>query len=774
MSAGTRDAALDAVLDAVAGRLGRRGADPAEADRALWCSVAASLLDGGPVVARLPSWFGTAAEGLDGSVALLRPARASGALTVRSAGAAFERRAGLGRALDRRDNGVYFTPPELAGFVVRQALAPLLAAARTPDDVLALRACDPAAGAGAFALPSLDLLAARTAELSRGALPLSAAWRLVLARCLYLVDADSLAVALLRSLLCAHAGATPAELDAVESHVVAGDSVVGPPHGLDWRAAFPDVLDRGGFDVVLGNPPWGTVKPAVREYVRAHAGAHAGALTDWDGHRAAKRSYAAALRAAGYRHQGPGDTELYRYFLERAHQLLRPGGRLGVVVPSALQRAEGAAPLRRLLLRDGTAELMADFVNSRRIFAIHGMFRFLVLVWQQGHAGGVRRALFGCRSIAEAEAALGDQRPVAFDVPYLLAVSGARLTVPDVRSATEASLLRALAARHPALGARDAGGWNVRFVRELDMTMDAGLFTEAPPSPDRAWCDPRLGELLPLYEGRMVHQFDAAAKRYLGGQARAARWQPLIPAAKGVHPHYLVPADSLPGRRVPRVARAAFCDVTGHANERTVLAALVPAASACGNKVPTCRFDVEDERLPLLWLALANSFVVDWVVRRRVSTTLNFFLWEQVPLPRLDPGSRTGAELVALARRLCAPVHRPWPPDALVDRARWRARIDALVAEAYGVDLHDMAVILADFPLLDRGQGSGGSTITRDTVLAALAAHRGETGVRLGDLGLPADGGPADVAERVAAATARGEVAYVPGELAAELRRAQD
>jgi hypothetical protein len=515
---------------------------------------------------------------------------------------------------------------------------------------------------------------------------------------------------------------------------------------------------------------------ALRGHVRDR---HAKALPAWDAHRQRTRAYAEALRTtAGYRHQGPGDTEFYRYFLERAYQLLAPSGRLGLVVPSALQRAEGAAPLRRLLLADGTVDVMADFVNSRRIFDIHGMFRFLVLVWQRGRAEGVRRAVYGLRTVAEAEAALAAREPVAFDVPYLRAVSGDRLTVPDVRSPREAALFRRLHAEHPPLGERAGARWNVRFVRELDMTNDSTLFVDvatartagAVSRADGTWWHQGLGELLPLYEGRMVHQFDASAKRYLGGQGRTARWQALPPEGKGVHPHYLVPADAACGRGVPRVARAGFCDVTGHANERTVLAALLPVASACGNKVPTCRFDVDDERLPLLWLAIANSFVVDWLLRRRVSTTLNFFQWEQVPFPRLDPACGPGAELVALAEKLCVPPHLRWPAGELARRASWRATADAVVADVYGLGLEDLAVILADFPLLDRGYGPG-STATRDLVLHALATRRGERVISLSALGLPRGDGPDDLAERVALAAARGEVGYVPGELAAEVRQ---
>jgi hypothetical protein len=703
----------------------------------------------------------------------LRAARDDGSITAEAAGAAYERHLDTFAGRVRRDSGVYFTPADLAAFVVERTLEPLLSAAPAVSDTLALRLCDPAAGAGAFLLPALDLLAADVATKSGGQLGLTAARRIVLEQCIYAVDADLITMALLRSILCARVGDAMLDLTAVEAHLCTGDAVCGmypapaTRVGVNWARQFPEVVAAGGFTAVIGNPPWGAVKATGR-----HRG---GPVAEWQEHRDHKRAYVRALRAAGYQYQGAGDTDLYRYFIERSHQMLRSGGRMGLIVPSAVGRTEGAAPLRRLLLTDGTAELMLDFVNTGRIFNIHGMFRFLVLVWQQGFANGVRRAAFGLRSVSEARSATG----VRLDLGSLRRASGDRLSIPDVRDVSQVELFDRLHKRCPLLGASDSP-WRVRFVREADMTNDASLFVpvaqaaaqDAVKGPDGVWHHPRRGPLLPLYEGRMVHQFDAAAKGYVSGTGRSAVWEPLLPGSKCVRPQYLVAPEAI-GDRVHRQARAAFCDITGHANERTVLAALVPADSVCGNKVPTCRFETDDPRTHLLWLALVNSFVVDWLVRRRISTSLNYFLWAQVPLPWVDPDSHIGAELVSIAAALSEPAAPRWPTLAWAERADLRVRADVLVARAYGLDVSDMALVLSDFPLLDRHVGvlNHPSTVTRDSVLLAMAAGEGNKDFRLTDVGINPSGGADLVAERVAAAEERREVAYVPGEVAAYARR---
>ena len=268
----------------------------------------------------------------------------------------------------------------------------------------------------------------------------------------------------------------------------------------------------------------------------------------------------------------------------------------------------------------------------------------------------------------------------------------------------------------------------------------------------------------------MVHQFDAAAKGHVEGHGRSARWELLGPAQKEIRPRYLLPIRDAERRRIPRTVRAAFCDVTGHANERTVLAAVVPDVAVCGNKVPTCEFSGDDPDLALLWVAVANSFVVDWIARRRVSTTLNFFHWQELPFPRLDPHSEVGRRLVVAGDALSSSPGRPWSMG-FAERAALRAQIDVDVAVTFGLDLRDAVTVLSDFPLLDRGAPEGHRTVTRDSVLAGLARTLDCGDVRLSEIGLGPEGGPDLLEERLPWHFSAGAIAYVPGEFARSVRR---
>lgn len=208
----------------------------------------------------------------------------------------------------RRRSGSYYTPPALVEQLLALTLDPLLDAGARPD---ALRVCDPACGAGAM------LLAAGRRLVARGGDPVT-----VFSRCLHGVDLHPVAVDLCRFALWWE-GADP---DALTARVREGNALLddvtlpGEDPGVPWRAFAGD-----GFDAVLGNPPW-----------IAHAGRAAQPLSP-------------ALRA----HYAAHDPAFARYrsthgmFVHLGARVLRPGGRLGLILPSSVADLDGYAPARR-------------------------------------------------------------------------------------------------------------------------------------------------------------------------------------------------------------------------------------------------------------------------------------------------------------------------------------------------------------------------------------------------------------------------------------------
>jgi len=289
----------------------------------------------------------------------------------------------------------------------------------------------------------------------------------------------------------------------------------------------------------------------------------------------------------------------------------------------------------------------------------------------------------------------------------------------------------------------------------MDMTNDSHLFLSRDELEQKGyWQEPHgcyknsSGQkIVPLVEGRTVHQFDHAFKAYVHGHGRKAIWKELPWTNKQVVTHFYV--DQSIAARTPEynIPRAGYCDITGQTNERTVLAALIPGGYVAGNKVPTLRIDgdkCDSLKASLLWLAIANSFVVDWLMRMRMSITINYFHWHEIPFPRLHPEDPRARELIAASARLSmkdtnnmlGTLLQEWLPIGEVSlspsyelwtRQYIRAEIDARVAALYNLTVYDYAYILATFPLLDRNQpsllgdqdmsGKPHSYITRDLAL---------------------------------------------------------
>jgi hypothetical protein len=244
---------------------------------------------------------------------------------------------------------------------------------------------------------------------------------------------------------------------------------------------------------------------------------------------------------------------------------------------------------------------------------------------------------------------------------------------------------------------------------------------------------------VPLYEGRMVHQFDHAAKAYEGGEGRGAKWRDLGFNEKSLVPHFYINVQDYPIDE-----RVGFCDVTGQTNERSVLATVLPANTPAGHSVSVVQPGLTQDQ-SLVFVALMTSFAAEFLVRPKITTHLSYPFLSTWPLIRPLTGSNGFAELRSRAARLVSitpEIQLAEPALDLRERARLRAQIDAIVAGLYDLSPAEFGYILTTFPLLDRDQPTlpddlfvrwnkqgkpkpePRSYVTRDTALAAYFRHR--------------------------------------------------
>lgn len=728
-----------------------------------------------------------------------------------------------------------------------------------------------------------------------------------------------------------------------DEHQQRAEPVIARGHEIGsfcWELAFPEVFfasdgtrkPDAGFDAIVGNPPWDKIKPNERELfsdfdptvwdvqgqerkrlIRNLTNDNPDAKAAWERHESETRTLAKLLLEGGlYYHQiaevegkrTGGDPDVFKFFTERAYQLLRDGAIAALVLPDTLQASQGTTGLRRLLLDHCQVQALIRLTNTtsltsgtNRIFpGVHPDKKFFAIALARGgRTEHIDAAFFG-REIGNVLGGLRQHpRYLSLDASLYRELSPETYTFVELHDQREVDLLRRIYRQFPRLGEQREDTWNVSFTAEFHMTNDSYLFRDAarlrrfdavlhsphPPvteaaigapyeqdeagefwmtpgsehyeaAPDRfvqaeRWVDSRgrvhpVGSLdenriayrmtgyvlageagdvsalpikpgekyVPLYEGRMVHQFDHCQKAYIRGSGRRARWEELPWDQKRIVPHYVMAATDFdamhPGRRIDRCG---YCRVTGQTNERTLMASLMGGEGAVGEAVPTAAFSQADDRLGLGWIAVLNSFLIDYLIRLQVSNNINFFVMSSLPIPRFDPNDPELKPLLSGVTKLsCVTpetsgvwnrLAQAWPDKlpspwlhnvACLDihqRAKLRAEVDARVAMLYGLSAQEYARILSTFPLLDQDQpplpgdcfirqtNKGEKSkprgfITRDLALLTFFELKGEAPPTdivafFADAGVDIErntGKLRDLRVRVEEATKRGAVAYLP------------
>lgn len=421
-----------------------------------------------------------------------------------------------------------------------------------------------------------------------------------------------------------------------------------------WELAFPEVFfghdgrrdPEGGFDAVVGNPPWDVVRGGTLRFLRD---------------------------AGTYRWQGRGHPNRYQYFVERAMQLTRRGGRIGLLVPSGLATDQGCAALRRALLDETRLDRLTGFDNRQGIFPIHRDVRFLLLTGTVGAPTDRLPCLFGC---SRADVVDGwpdaaaddppDARPIVLGRSQLQSWDPDDLTIPMAPNRVDLDIMAHAHAVAPRLD--DRRSWDARFGRELNATDDRPHLVDRSTQAGRA----RRGEWLPVIGGKHLEPFrvNHAASACAITRADAAT---------------LLDASRTFGR--PRIA---YRDVASATNRLTLIAGLVPPGV-----VTTHTLFCLKTALPLAaqrcLLALLNSLVANYLVRLQVTTHVTTATVARLPVPPPRPTSRAFRELVRLARRL--------EHSGIGDEPTY-ARLNAIVARLYELSTTQYAHVVGTFPLL--------------------------------------------------------------------------
>jgi hypothetical protein len=505
-------------------------------------------------------------------------------------------------------------------------------------------------------------------------------------------------------------------------------------HPFHWAYEFDEIIvNRGGFDAIITNPPWEIFKPIAREFfddysdlvtrrgidIKVFEKEQAKLMEDHQIRTSWLEYYSSFPHVSDWFHRTSqfanqigvlngkkvgSDVNLYKLFTEQSQNLLRNGGRCGLVIPSGIYSDLGAMQLRVMLFERTRITGLFGFENRREIFeGVHRSFKFVVLSFAKGGPTVDFPVAFMRLDPAELMT-FPESAPIHLSRPLIERLSPGSLSLMEFKSKTDATIVEKML-YFPLLGDSAAGAWRARFTCELHMTNDSAFYEKQPGK-----------KRLPLYEGKMIWHFEANREPF-------RYWVELGDVeSKGITDHAFY--------------RIGIRSITGATNERTLVCSLLPKGIVCGHSLTLVDRTTGDIRLIsdaecLFLLTLLSSFVVDWNLRMKVLTNVSIFFLYQLPIPRLTSADPVFRPLVERAARLVGTTtefdnllkeifgpkatHRTHGERTPEGRARLRAEIDAAVAHLYSLTETEFTHILSTFPLVPEA--------TKAAALAAYRAH---------------------------------------------------
>lgn len=517
---------------------------------------------------------------------------------------------------------------------------------------------------------------------------------------------------------------------------------------LHWPLAFPLVHAVGGFTCVLGNPPWEVSQLGEEEFF-ASRDAHIASLTGdrrkkaiaqleeenprlWNEFVEESQRVAACntfYRAGRYPLTAIGKLNTYPLFAETISQVTAESGRAGFIVPTGIATDDSTKYFFSHLIENKLLVRLQSFENEEFIFpAVHHASRFCLLT-----LGASRQAEFVF--FARQPSQIHDPRrrfTLTSDEFHL--INPNTLTCPVFRSERDAELTKKLYRAAPVLiDEKRAHGnpWGIRFSQGLfNMASDSHLFVDA-----------RGEDLLPLYEAKLIHQFDHRWATY----ADECDSRDVTAPEKANHDFSVIPrywvarhevTERLASKTWKRNWLMGWRDITGVEKIRTVIASVIPMAGV-GHTLPLFMVEQSPQHTAAL-LGNFDALVLDYVARVKVGGThLTYGYLKQFPV--LPPDRYADADLAFIVPRVLELTYtahdiRPWARDLGFDgqpftfdtvrRAVVRAELDAYYARLYGLTRDELRYILDPTDVMGEGYPSETFRVLKNSELREFGEYR--------------------------------------------------
>jgi hypothetical protein len=521
-----------------------------------------------------------------------------------------------------------------------------------------------------------------------------------------------------------------------------------------WHLAFPDVFRvptgdeepangqagwNGGFDIVVGNPPWEKIQIEERLFF-------SGLDSDIAEASAAKRKklitelaekspelyheYTSAMRkVAGQTHllrdsdkfplAGKGNISTHSLFIELAMGITGNASRVGLVVPSGLATQDSQKELFGALVSKGRLRQLYDFENSLGIFpGVHRSYKFCLCIIGPPREDTSAEFAFYLHSVEDLKTS---DRVFPLTHRALQRISPNTLSCPTFRNRNEARIYDAVCQNSSILLATSSGEspWGWRSWQMFNETHEAGELVDCTAVGDASG-------MLRLYEAKLFHQFDHRYATFeVNGNSVQSRYSspdnkcnPLFSSQTRYYVPTRIWEQRVAGEGYNKNWIVGFRKIARATDERTAIFSILPQC-VTGSQTPVTVVNQEPQLVAAL-LANLNSFVFDFAARQRVGgTDLNHFIIHQLPV--IMPTTYLSADR-ALLQQVIVPhvLELTYTAYDLKDFAtdcgytgepfRWdeerrfllRCELDAAYFHLYGIGRDDVDYILETFPIVKR------------------------------------------------------------------------
>ena len=542
-----------------------------------------------------------------------------------------------------------------------------------------------------------------------------------------------------------------------------------------WHVAFPDVFTvpkdmqhaqnkqmgwNGGFDVVLGNPPWERIKIQEKEWFAERAPEIAAAPN-----AAARRKMIAQLaendpylsqafaddkrKAEGESHFvrssgrfplcGRGDVNTYTVFTETSRHIINSTGRVGIIVPSGIATDDTTKFFFQDLMQTQSLVSLYDFENAQGIFeGVHQSYKFCLLTLTSWNAIAPQSEfVFFAHNVADLK---DDWRRITLPAQDIAMLNPNTGTMATFRSVKDAEITKGIYRRVPVLIQEEPleNSWGISFLQMFHMAKDSDKFRTRDELESAGFVlqgnhfvhgDERY---LPLYEAKMMHQFTHRWATYeQDGSIRVMTPDELRDPSALPLPRYWVDEPEVSSRIEfwNHEWRLGFRDIARSTDARTAIFGLIPRVAV--GRAPLAFIGLEPGWTNAI-IANMDCFVFDYVARQKIGGThLSFFYLKQFPV--IPPHTYTQTLLDFIVPRVLELTYTAWDLQAFArdvgyqgapfvwDEARrflMRCELDALYFHLYQIGREDVDYIMDTFPIVKReNEAAHGEYRTKRVIL---------------------------------------------------------